>query len=66
MRDLGLSDEKVAPNIPARRLGRLEEFAALVTFLASESIASISGRSIAYDDGAPWGLLVAGPGWYRL
>ncbi|WP_141617445.1 hypothetical protein [Myxococcus sp. AB036A] len=38
-----------------RRLGRLEEFAALVTFLASESIASISGRSIAYDDGAPWG-----------
>ncbi|NOK31596.1 SDR family oxidoreductase [Corallococcus exercitus] len=52
MKDLGLSDEKVAPNIPARRLGRPEEFAALVTFLASEPAAYISGQSIACDGGA--------------
>ncbi|MBJ6761468.1 SDR family oxidoreductase [Myxococcaceae bacterium JPH2] len=52
MKDLGLTDEKVAPQIPARRLGRPEEFGALVAFLASEPAAYINGQSIACDGGA--------------
>lgn len=56
MKQLGLSDEKVAPQIPARRLGRPEEFAALVTFLASEPASYISGQSIACDGGAMRGF----------
>ena len=51
MQQLGLTDEKVAPQIPARRLGRPEEFAALVTFLASEQASYITGQSIACDGG---------------
>jgi 3-oxoacyl-[acyl-carrier protein] reductase len=56
MKDLGLTDEKVAPQIPARRLGRPEEFAALVTFLASEPASYITGQSIACDGGATRGF----------
>ncbi len=51
MQQLGLTDEKVAPQIPARRLGRPEEFAALVTFLASEQASYITGQSIVCDGG---------------
>lgn len=51
MQQLGLTDEKVAPQIPARRLGRPEELAALVAFLASEQAAYITGQSIACDGG---------------
>jgi 3-oxoacyl-[acyl-carrier protein] reductase len=56
MKDLGLTDEKVAPQIPARRLGKPEEFAALTVFLASEQAAYITGQSIVCDGGAMRGF----------
>ncbi|ATB45352.1 SDR family oxidoreductase [Corallococcus macrosporus] len=56
MQQLGLTDEKVAPQIPARRLGRPEELAALTAFLASEQASYITGQSIAVDGGAQRGF----------
>jgi 3-oxoacyl-[acyl-carrier protein] reductase len=53
-------DEIVAAweeTIPMRRLGRPEEFAALVAFLASERASYITGTSIPVDGGAVKGLL---------
>lgn len=47
----------MAANIPLRRLGRPEELAALVTFLASEQASFITGASIPVDGGASRGLL---------
>ena len=46
-----------ADQIPARRLGRPEELAALVTFLASDRAAYITGTSIPVDGGLHRGLL---------
>jgi 3-oxoacyl-[acyl-carrier protein] reductase len=46
-----------ASEIPIGRLARPEEFAALVTFLASERASSINGTSIAVDGGWVKGLL---------
>jgi 3-oxoacyl-[acyl-carrier protein] reductase len=43
--------------IPMRRLGRPEELAAVVTFLASEQAAFVTGASIQVDGGASRGLL---------
>ncbi len=43
--------------IPARRLGKPEEIAALVAFLASERAAFINGTTIQIDGGAYRGLL---------
>ena len=43
--------------IPARRLGRPEELAALITFLASEQAAYITGTTIQVDGGLYAGLL---------
>jgi 3-oxoacyl-[acyl-carrier protein] reductase len=43
--------------IPARRLGRSEEIAALVAFLASERAAFITGTTIQIDGGSYRGLL---------
>ncbi len=44
-------------NVPAARLGRPEELAALITFLASEKASYITGTSIPVDGGYAKGLL---------
>lgn len=49
--ELGVSDEKISSQIPARRLGRPEELAALTAFLASEQAAYVTGQCIACDGG---------------
>jgi len=46
-----------AGQVPAGRLGRPEELAALVAFLASDQAAYITGSSIAVDGGTHRGLL---------
>ncbi|QSQ20353.1 SDR family oxidoreductase [Pyxidicoccus parkwayensis] len=56
MTQLGLTDEKVAPQIPARRLGRPEELAAVAAFLASEPASYVTGQSIVVDGGAQRGF----------
>jgi 3-oxoacyl-[acyl-carrier protein] reductase len=43
--------EQMAAQVPARRIGTPQEFAALVTFLASERASYINGTSIAVDGG---------------
>jgi 3-oxoacyl-[acyl-carrier protein] reductase len=56
----GTSDEVIAEwqqAIPAGRLGRPEELAALVTFLASEQAAYLTGTTIQMDGGMVKGLL---------
>ncbi len=57
----GASREKIferwAAEIPLRRLARPEEFAAMVTFLASERASHINGATIAVDGGWTKGLL---------
>ncbi|WP_224249696.1 SDR family oxidoreductase [Hyalangium gracile] len=49
--ELGFTEEKLAPQLPARRLGRPEELGALVTFLASDRAGYITGQSIVIDGG---------------
>lgn len=57
----GVSKERILKtwegNIPMARLGRPEEFAALVAFLASERSSYITGTTIPVDGGAFKGLL---------
>ncbi len=57
----GTSVEKVinafAALVPAGRIGKPEELAALITFLASEKAAYITGTSIPVDGGAVRGLI---------
>ena len=43
--------EAIANNIPAKRVGKPEELASLVTFLSSERSSYITGQSIAVDGG---------------
>ena len=43
--------ERMAAQVPLGRLGRPEEFANLVVFLASERASYITGQSIAVDGG---------------
>lgn len=51
MRQLGVPEEKISSDIPARRLGKPEEFAAVATFLASPLAAYVTGQAIAIDGG---------------
>jgi 3-oxoacyl-[acyl-carrier protein] reductase len=57
----GVSREKIlegySANVPLRRIGKPEEFAAMVAFLASERASYINGCSIAIDGGYAKGLL---------
>ena len=54
-KDLNISEDQVvetiSSNIPAKRVGKPEELADLVTFLASEQSSYITGQSIAVDGG---------------
>ncbi len=49
--ELGVPEEKIAVNIPAKRYGDPEEFAALACFLSGVPAAYITGQSIAVDGG---------------
>jgi len=49
--ELGVDERKLADQIPAKRVGKAEEFAALAAFLASEPAAYICGQAIACDGG---------------
>lgn len=51
LEELGVTDEQLASQIPAGRLGKPEELAALATFLASEPAGYITGQAIACDGG---------------
>jgi 3-oxoacyl-[acyl-carrier protein] reductase len=51
LQELGIPEDRITSQIPARRLGRPEELGALVAFLASEQAAYITGQSIAADGG---------------
>jgi 3-oxoacyl-[acyl-carrier protein] reductase len=51
LKALGVPEDRITSQIPARRLGKPEELGALVTFLASEQAAYITGQSIAIDGG---------------
>ena len=54
-KDLNISEDQVvdtiSSNIPAKRVGKPQELADLVTFLASEKSSYITGQSIAVDGG---------------
>jgi len=54
--DPGQALKERAKNIPLGRIGKPEELAALVTFLASEQAAYISGTTIQVDGGANRGI----------
>lgn len=51
MKELGVDDATMGPKIPAGRIGRPEEFAALAAFLASDRASYITGQAIAVDGG---------------
>ena len=54
-KDMDMTEEEIveaiANNIPAKRVGKAEELASLVTFLSSERSSYITGQSIAVDGG---------------
>jgi 3-oxoacyl-[acyl-carrier protein] reductase len=49
--EMGIEEAQVAQDIPAKRMGRPEEVAALATFLASARAGYITGQAIACDGG---------------
>ena len=51
MQQLGVTDAQIAGQVPARRMGEPEEFAATAAFLASHPAAYITGQAIAVDGG---------------
>jgi 3-oxoacyl-[acyl-carrier protein] reductase len=54
--DAKLDLEQLSQSIPARRIGRPDEFAALAAFLASERASYITGQAIACDGGALYSI----------
>ena len=56
LKELKVPEDKITSQIPARRLGEPEEFAALATFLASEQAAYLTGQMIAVDGGYLHGI----------
>ena len=56
MEDFKIPLEELAEQVPAKRLGKPEEFAALAAFLASEPAAYITGQAIACDGGIIRGI----------
>ncbi|WP_420420801.1 SDR family oxidoreductase [Simkania sp.] len=56
LEDFIIPEEELIAKIPAGRLGRPEEFAALATFLGSEQAAYITGQAIVCDGGLTRGL----------
>ncbi|MDC0714344.1 SDR family oxidoreductase [Stigmatella sp. ncwal1] len=56
LKQLGIAEERLSAQIPARRLGRPEELGALVAFLSSDQAAYITGQSIVADGGASRGF----------
>ena len=54
--DAKLDLERLSETIPARRIGRPDEFAALAAFLASERASYITGQAIACDGGALYSI----------
>lgn len=51
LKELGVSDQELTRHIPAQRLARPEELAALAAFLGSELAGYITGQAIACDGG---------------
>lgn len=51
LRDLKVSYDAIGAMVPAGRVGKPEEFAALAAFLASERAAYITGQAVACDGG---------------
>jgi 3-oxoacyl-[acyl-carrier protein] reductase len=51
LEELHLDEAQLAGQIPARRLGRSQEFAAAAAFLASEQAGYITGQAISCDGG---------------
>jgi len=51
LRELGLAAEKITALVPAGRLGKPEELAALAAFLCSRQAGYITGQAIAVDGG---------------
>ncbi len=51
LKELGIPEDRITSQIPARRLGQPEELGALVAFLASKQAAYITGQSIVCDGG---------------
>jgi 3-oxoacyl-[acyl-carrier protein] reductase len=51
LRKLGLDEDALRALIPARRIGKPEEFAAAAVFLASDCASYLTGQAIAVDGG---------------
>jgi NAD(P)-dependent dehydrogenase (short-subunit alcohol dehydrogenase family) len=51
LEELHLDEVELAAQIPARRLGRARDFAAVAAFLASDQAGYLTGQAIACDGG---------------
>ncbi len=61
MRELGIGREearqKIADTLPARRLGRPEEFGQACAYLCSANAGFMTGQNLQLDGGSYWGLV---------